>query len=101
MPRRSPAVLVTAVLAATAVACASAATKRARSLYDRGDYAGAVAVADAELKASPGDDGLWRVRLRASLAQGDARGAADAYLRWRTDRDDDREALRDLAFDTL
>jgi HEAT repeat protein len=89
------------VLVALLMACASAGAKRARALYDRGDYAGAVKVADAELATAPGDDDLWRVRIRAALAAGDAPGALASYLGWRKGDDHDRALLRDLAFDTI
>ena len=85
-------------LAVAAAACGpSAAARRAQALYDRGDFPGAVAAADADR----GDAGAVRVGLRARLASGDARGAVEAYAAWRAGRDDDRVALRLLAQDTL
>src|SRR5262245_7334954 len=98
---RRAALVVLLAIAPCILSCASSGARHARSLYERGDYAGAASAADAELAKSPGDADAWRVRLRATLAQGDARGAVAAYRRWRGERGDDREALRQMAFDTL
>jgi HEAT repeat protein len=83
-------------------ACANPA-RQAVALYDSGDYAGAARAADTGLAAHPGDEGLWQMRIRAALAQGDAAGVARAYAAYR-DRlagEDDRPLVRDLAIATL
>jgi len=82
-------------------ACASH-NGRAVSLYESGDYAGAAHAADEGLKAHPGDDGLWQMRIRAALALGDADAVTRAYGDYARQRDgDDRDLLRDLAIATL
>ena len=82
-------------------ACASH-NGRAVSLYESGDYAGAAHAADEGLKAHPGDDGLWQMRIRAALALGDADAVTHAYADYAKQRDgDDRDLLRDLAIATL
>jgi HEAT repeat protein len=82
--------------------CASRAG-RSVALYEAGDYAGAAHAADTELASHPGDEGLWRMRVRAALALGDGPGVAKAYAAYRAqlDGDDDRALLRDLAIATL
>jgi HEAT repeat protein len=90
------------VVLALSFGCTSGAAKQARVLYDKGDFAGAAAFADKELAGHPADDDLWRVRLRAALAQGDARGLAAGYERYRSVRiDDDSDLLIDMATATL
>jgi HEAT repeat protein len=82
-------------------ACASH-NGRAVSLYESGDYAGAARAADEGLKAHPGDDGLWQMRIRAALALGDADAVTRVYGDYAKQRDgDDRDLLRDLAIATL
>jgi HEAT repeat protein len=83
-------------------ACANPA-RHAVALYENGDYAGAARAADTGLAAHPGDEGLWQMRIRAALAQGDAPGIARAYAAYRDQLagDDDRALLRDLAIATL
>jgi HEAT repeat protein len=83
-------------------ACANHA-QQAVALYETGDYAGAARAADSGLAAHPGDEGLWQMRVRAALAQGDGPGVARAYAAYRGQLggDDDRELLRDLAVATL
>ncbi len=80
-------------------------TQRARqsvTLYEAGDYAGAARAADAGLAAHPEDAGLWRMRIRAALALGDADGVARAYASHRGHYGgDDEELLADLAIATL
>jgi HEAT repeat protein len=73
------------------------------ALYERGDYAGAARAADSELATHPGEEGLWQMRVRAALAQGDAAGVAKAYAAYRGQQggDDDKPLLRDLAIATL
>lgn len=90
-----------AVLASLA-GCAHHA-QRSVELYDRGDYAGAARAADQELASHPHDDGLWQMRIRAALAQGDAAAIARAYAGYRDQQggDDDRALVRDLAIATL
>jgi HEAT repeat protein len=72
-------------------------------LYETGDYAGAARTADRELAAHPGDEGLWQMRIRAALAQGDAAGVEKAYAAYRGQLggDDDKALLEDLATATL
>jgi HEAT repeat protein len=81
----------------------SAAARRAQALYDRGDYAGAAAAADSSLRSDQGDDDLWRVRVRAALAQADAAGIAAQYDAYRAARGgaDDAALLTDMAMATL
>jgi HEAT repeat protein len=82
-------------------ACANHA-KQSVALYESGDYAGAARAADEGLANHPDDDGLWQMRVRAALAQGDAAGVAKAYASYRGHRDgDDKRLLRDLASATL
>ena len=76
--------------------------KQSISLYESGDYAGAARVADEGLASHPGDDGLWQMRVRAALAQGDADGVARTYAGYHKQRGDhDNELLSDLAIATL
>ncbi|MBT8492024.1 MAG: HEAT repeat domain-containing protein [Deltaproteobacteria bacterium] len=77
--------------------------KRAESLLDQGDFGGAQEVADAELKRFPKHPTLWHVKIRASLGQGDTRGAVASYERWKEIREglDDESALRTMARATL
>jgi HEAT repeat protein len=83
-------------------ACANHA-QQAIALYETGDYAAAARAADRELASHPGDEGLWQMRVRAALAQGDAAGVARAYAAYREQLggDDDKPLLRDLAIATL
>jgi hypothetical protein len=83
-------------------ACANHA-QQAVALYETGDYAGAARAADTGLAAHPGDEGLWQMRVRAALAQGDGPGVARAYAAYRGQLggDDDKDLLRDLAVATL
>jgi len=84
------------------MACANHA-QHAVALYETGDYAGAARAADSELATHPADEGLWQMRVRAALAQGDAAGVAKAYAAYRAqlDGDDDKALLRELAIATL
>ncbi|MBA3539116.1 MAG: HEAT repeat domain-containing protein, partial [Deltaproteobacteria bacterium] len=93
---------VPALALALAPACASRAN-HARSLYEAGDYAGAARAADQGLAEHPNDDGLWQMRIRAALAQGDGDALARAYAAYLRTTDDevDKELLRDLAIATL
>src|SRR5689334_17940742 len=83
-------------------ACANHA-QQAVTLYENGDYAGAARAADTGLAAHPGDEGLWQMRVRAALAQGDGAGVARAYTGYRAQLsgDDDKQLLRELAIATL
>ncbi|HEU4735212.1 MAG TPA: HEAT repeat domain-containing protein [Kofleriaceae bacterium] len=83
-------------------ACADHA-HQAVALYEAGDYAGAARAADSGLAAHPGDEGLWQMRVRAALAQGDGPGVARAYATYRDQLagEDDKELLRELAIATL
>jgi HEAT repeat protein len=72
------------------------------ALYEAGDYAGAARAADAGLASHPKDSALWRMRIRAALALGDADGVARAYAAYRSQYgEDDEGLLRDLAIATL
>jgi HEAT repeats len=73
------------------------------ALYETGDYAGAARAADTGLAAHPGDEGLWQMRVRAALAQGDGPGVARTYAAYRGQLggDDDKPLLRELAIATL
>ena len=85
----------------TPAACANRA-KRSIALYDSGDYAGAVRAADEGLASHPDDNGLWGMKVRASVALGDVEGIAKAYEQYAARRGgDDKELLRDLATATL
>ncbi len=82
-------------------ACADHA-QHSVALYDNGDYSGAAHAADEGLATHPDDDGLWGMRIRAALAEGDAAAVRKAYSAYRTERgDDDKELLRDLVTATL
>jgi HEAT repeat protein len=99
-PARRPAALAALALVAAA-ACANHA-RPAVTLYEAGDYAGAARAADAGLAAHPGDPGLWQMRVRAALAQGDGPGVARAYAAYRASRGgDDATLVRELAIATL
>lgn len=82
-------------------ACANRA-KRSIALYEAGDYAGSVRAADEGLASHPGDENLWAMKVRASLALGDAEATAKAYEQYVAHRgEDDKELLHDLATATL
>jgi HEAT repeat protein len=82
-------------------ACANRA-KRSIALYEAGDYAGSVRAADEGLASHPSDENLWAMKVRASLALGDAEATAKAYEQYASHRgDDDKELLHDLATATL
>lgn len=100
--RRLATVLTGLVLSTTTfLGCANHA-KKSVTLYEAGDYAGAARAADEGLASHPDDDGLWGMRVRAALAQGDAAGVAKAYGTYREKRGgDDKALLRDLAIATL
>lgn len=96
--------LLSSLVLGLSLSVAGCANRAARSitLYEAGDYAGAARAADEELARHPGDDGLWQMRLRAALAQGDREGVATTYAAYRAQRDgDDKELLRELAIATL
>jgi HEAT repeat protein len=82
------------------VACGHA--QHSLSLYESGDYAGAAKAADDGLAAHPGDEGLWQMRIRAALAQGDSLGLARSYQSYTESRgSDDKDLVRELAIATL
>lgn len=82
--------------------CTSAATKQSVRLYEGGDYRGAAAAADGGIASDQGDEGAWRMRVRAALALGDAAGVAGTYQRYRAARGGDDGALAlELAEATL
>jgi HEAT repeat protein len=75
---------------------------RAEALLQRGDHAGARRAADSGLQRAPRDRQLWRIKMRAMLGGGDARGAVAQYRAWRDlSGEDDADALRGLARTTL
>lgn len=83
------------------VACANRA-KQSIVLYESGDYAGAARAADEGLARHPDNEDLWAMKVRASLALGDADATAKAYDDYVARRgSDDKELLRDLAVATL
>jgi HEAT repeat protein len=89
-------------LALLAPAACSNHAKRSISLYESGDYAGAKAAADEGLASHPDDDGLWAMKVRSSLALGDAAGTAKAYSQYVAHRGgDDKSLLRDVSTATL
>lgn len=93
--------LALALALLSSVSCANRA-KRSIDLYDSGDYAGAARAADEGLASHPGDDGLWAMKVRASVALGDGDAIARAYDQYAAQRgDDDKELLRELATATL
>jgi HEAT repeat protein len=88
-------------LSLTLVGCASR-NKQSVALYEKGDYAGAARAADAGLANHPKDEGLWQMRVRAALAQGDREAIAKSYASYRDMlHEDDRALLRELAIATL
>ena len=90
------------ILLALAACGPSAAAKRAQTLIDAGDYAGAAQLAAAELEKNPRDGDLWRVRIRAALGQNDAPAAVAHYQTWHGVRGgDDPGAMRMMALTTL
>lgn len=105
MTHRAPRLVTASTLLGLALlGCGpSAAVRRAQALYDRGDYAGAAVSADADLARASDDDELWRVRVRAALAQGDAAAIAATYQRYQAARGgaDDHALTADLAMATL
>lgn len=98
---RLPSVLVISLALATSACGPSAGAKRAQAFLDRGDYPGAAQAADAELGKRPTDAALHRIRLRAALGMGDARGAVDHYQAWRAGKGEDLGGLRTMAMTTL
>src|SRR5690242_20609417 len=80
----------------------SAAVKKAQTLIDRGDYAGAEAFTATELDKNPKDGDLWRIRMRAALGQNDAKAAVGYYAAWRgVHGADDPAAMRMMAMTTI
>ncbi|MCX5744866.1 MAG: HEAT repeat domain-containing protein [Proteobacteria bacterium] len=91
-------------LLASSLAGCGAHNQAAIALYERGDYAGASRAADQGLASHPDDEGLWQMRLRTALAQGDGDALARtyaSYARTRAPGDLDKDVLRDLATATL
>jgi len=90
-----------ALVLVSTVSCANRA-KRSIDLYESGDYAGSVRAADEGLASHPDDDNLWAMKVRGSLALGDATATATAYDQYTSHRgDDDKALLTDLATATL
>src|SRR5262245_49427489 len=99
MRRMQRIALVVALL--VPAACANRAT-RSISLYESGDYAGAMRAADEGLASHPNDDSLWAMKVRSAVALGDANGTAKAYEQYVAHRgSDDKALLRDLSTATL
>lgn len=93
--------IVLALALPALVACANRA-KQSIALYEAGDYAGAARAADEGLARHPDNDDLWAMKVRASLALGDADATAKAYDDYVARRgSDDPDLLRDLAIATL
>lgn len=82
------------------VACGHA--QKSLSLYEAGDYAAAARAADDGLAQHPKDEGLWQMRIRAALAQGDTLGLARSYRSYQQAiGEDDKDLVRELAIATL
>src|SRR5262245_23782900 len=91
-----------AVLGCLALAACTNHARESVVLYEKGDYAGAARAADTALAAHPATQGLWKMRVRAALAQGDGAGVAKAYGGYRGQLgEDDKQLVRDLAIATL
>ncbi|HEY4177321.1 MAG TPA: HEAT repeat domain-containing protein [Kofleriaceae bacterium] len=89
-------------LSVSLLGCAGRA-KESVALYEAGDYAGAGRAADAQLAQHPDDDNLLGMRIRASLATGDAASVASHYQRLLDARggEQDLDLCRELASATL
>jgi HEAT repeat protein len=99
-PRPLSWMLVLLMLAAGA--CAPPAARNARTLMAQGDPAGAEAAADQGLAQDPGHEELWRLKIEAALAGGDAARALGLYQTWQQRRGEhDRALLGRLARRTL
>jgi HEAT repeat protein len=98
-----PVLRVVSMLALLACgACTPPAAQKARALMAQGDPAGAEAAADQGLATDPGHDELWRLKIQAALAGGDAGRAIELYQTWHGRRGEhDRELLGRLARLTL
>lgn len=96
---------ITIALIAFLGACGGspAGVRRAENLLRSGDYEGAERTADEELARYPRHPVLWRVKIRAALARGDADRSVALYEEWRALRggDHDPRALRVMAMATL
>ena len=83
-------------------ACAPPAARQARGLMAQGDPVGAEAAADQGLARDPGHEELWRLKIEAALAGGDAARAIGLYETWQQGRGThDRALLGRLARLTL
>ncbi|ACY16092.1 HEAT repeat domain-containing protein [Haliangium ochraceum] len=101
-PRRVGLALVALLALSAIAACAPPAVGQARTLLERGDYAGAASVASTGLDAHPDEDELWRLRVEATLAGGDASAALALYREYADGRGEhDRDLLHRLAKRTL
>ena len=93
--------LVIAVGLALLSACGpstSAAARHAQALVARGDFRAAEKLADEELAVNPKDAGLWHVKIRSALAQGDNDRATRVYGDWtKVHGSEDLLALRMMA----
>ncbi len=68
----------------------------------RGDYQAASAAADKSLRTHPKDPTSWRVKIRASMAQGELARAAGHYQEWKTLRGEhDATTYQLMAVSTL
>jgi HEAT repeat protein len=87
LPGPGPMLRVVSLLVLVACsACAPPAARQARTLMAQGDAAGAEAAADQGLATDPGHDELWRLKIEAALAGGDAARSIDLYQTWQQRR---------------
>ncbi|WP_428262833.1 HEAT repeat domain-containing protein [Haliangium sp.] len=96
------ALLLVLLLVSALAACAPAAARNARGLLAQGDPVSAEAAADRGLAEDPEHPALWRVKIEAVYAGGDAARALALYREWTARRGEhDHELLRRLATATL
>jgi HEAT repeat protein len=99
---RPPGAVLALLVSLVWAACAPPAARQARGLMAQGDYPGAEAAADQGLASEPGHEALWRLKIEAVLASGDAARALGLYATWQQRRGaHDRELLARLARVTL
>jgi len=99
---RSHALAFALVVALVGPLAACGHAQKSVSLYEAGDYAGAARAADDGLAQHPKDEGLWQMRVRAALAQGDSLGLARSYHGYREAiGEDDKDLVREIAIATL
>lgn len=74
----------------------------ARHHYETGDFQSAERVADDELRATPSEASLWRVKINAAIRAGQHERGVQSYLQWhRQRRHYDVRAIRSMAISTL